>query len=95
MNYEERNQQSRGYRNFRTSLDFGMGVLYIIVGALIIYARYYGAMELTTAFAYVLGGLMIAYGIFRIFRGWSAMKNSRRDMSKDFPDLSDNDSSQR
>ncbi|HXS38481.1 MAG TPA: DUF308 domain-containing protein [Flavipsychrobacter sp.] len=87
MNYEERNQQSRGYRNFRTSLDLGMGILYIIIGALIIYARYFGTMELTTAFAYVLGGLMVVYGIFRIVRGLSGLRNSRRDISKDFPDL--------
>jgi len=74
MNYQERNEGSKGYRNFRSSLDLGMGVFYIIIGLILLYVKYFGSMELSTTYAYILGTLMLVYGIFRLYRGIIAFK---------------------
>ena len=78
MNLDERNEGSRGYRSFRTGLDLGMGVLYVAIGCLILYIKHFGAMELPTTFAYILGSLMLLYGVFRIYRGFVGMKEGKR-----------------
>jgi hypothetical protein len=81
MNYEERNEQSGPYRHFRNSLDLGMGLFYIIIGVVIISVKYFGFIELSVVYAYILGGLMVLYGAFRIYRGLQnlrALHNKRR-----------------
>lgn len=91
MSYEERNQTNKGYERFRSTMHIAMGVFYIIIGLFVIYIKYFGQMELPDTFAYILGGLMLAYGLFRIWRGFTDMKQmSRRNMRRDFPSL-DND----
>jgi sulfite exporter TauE/SafE len=88
MNYEERNSNNSGYQRFRSTLHIGMGIFYICMGLLIIYVKYFGAMALPDTFAYILGGLMIAYGIFRIWRGYMDMKHiPKRDLRREFPSL--------
>lgn len=74
----DRNEPNTPYGTFRTSLDIGMGVFYIIIGGLILYARYFGTVELPASYAYILGGLMIAYGIFRIYRGLIVVLRKRK-----------------
>lgn len=69
MNHEERNEQSGPYRSFRDSLDLGMGFFYIIIGLAILSLKYFGNMELSPAYSYILGSLMLLYGAFRIYRG--------------------------
>jgi predicted phage tail protein len=66
-----------------------MGAFYIVVGALVLYIKHFGAMELPSALAYGLGTLMVVYGIFRIWRGVIDMRQlPKRDMNRDFPSLS-------
>jgi hypothetical protein len=74
MDYQERNQESKGYLNFRNSLDLGMGAFYLIIGIILINMKYFGNMELSTSYAYILGGLMLLYGGFRIYRGIAALR---------------------
>ncbi len=69
MNYEERNEQNRGYRNFRTGLDFGMGFFYILIGFSVLYLKYFGAIELSNGIAYALGIMVVLYGVYRIVLG--------------------------
>ena len=76
--YEERNMRNRNYMRFRSTLHIGMGMFYIVVGTLILYVKYFGAMELPTGVAYALGSLMLLYGIFRLWRGLTDMRNNRR-----------------
>jgi hypothetical protein len=88
MNYEERNESNKGYQRFRATMHIGMGVFYIVIGLSVIYIKYFGAMELPSGFAYVLGSLMLLYGIFRVWRGIADMKQmKRRDINRDFPSL--------
>jgi|GEM_PF-922557 len=84
MRYNEEGYEhhNKSYRGFRTSLDFGMGGLYIIIGALVLWARYFGTMQLSATYAYILGGAMVLYGAFRIYRGASAMIKMRRERNE-------------
>jgi hypothetical protein len=85
MGHEERS--NRIYSHFRTSLDLGMGVLYLVIAGMILTMKYFGTMALDAKFAYILGGMMLAYGLFRIYRGIQGMRYKNRDKKSDFPDL--------
>jgi hypothetical protein len=69
---------NRTYKNFRTSLDVGMGMLYVGVGFLVLYAHYFGSLALSATYAYIFGGLMLAYGAFRIYRGLIVIFRNRK-----------------
>lgn len=79
MSYEGHNK-GHGLQRFQAIMHLGMGVFYILIGSLVVYVKFYGSMELPTTLAYALGSLMIVYGIFRLWRGFIALKqrNSRR-----------------
>jgi hypothetical protein len=69
-------------------MHIAMGIFYLFLGCMVIYIKAFGAMELSGGFAYALGGLMLAYGIFRIYRGVADMRNApKRDYRKEFPSL--------
>jgi hypothetical protein len=90
MNQEERNSNNTGYQRFRSTLHMGMGVFYVCVGVLIIYVKYFGTMALPETFAYVLGSMMIFYGLFRLWRGFVDLRDMpKRDMKREFPSLND------
>lgn len=92
MNYEERSNSNSGYQRFRATLHMGMGVFYVCIGILIIYVKYFGSMALPEVFAYVLGSMMILYGLFRVWRGFADMREiPKRDMRREFPSLNDDD----
>lgn len=78
MSYEEQNEQSPVYRRFRDSMDIGMGVFYIVIGCVILSVKYFGSIELSAVYAYILGGLMLVYGSFRIYRGIRGMRQRPR-----------------
>ena len=78
MSERDESVANRTYSHFRSTLDLGMGFIYVLIGALILYLKYFGTMELSAGYAYVLGGLMEAYGVFRIYRGIVSLKNVRR-----------------
>lgn len=77
MNLDERMEDSKTFSTFRTSLDIGMGAVYIIIGVVALSVRYFGVMELTTVQSYVLGIALILYGAFRIYRGMVAIRRRR------------------
>lgn len=82
MNIDERMEQSRTYSAFRTSLDIGMGAIYVIIGIVVFSIRYFGVVELSDTQAWILGSAMVLYGGFRIYRGmvaiWRRKKPVRR-----------------
>lgn len=80
MNYEENNRRSKTYRSFRGSLNIGIGMLYLTIGAVSIYfKKFFGTFQLDLTLTYTLGGLLIVYGLFRMWRGWSDMGIGRSD----------------
>jgi len=78
MNLDERMEQSPTYSAFRTSLDVGMGAVYIIMGVAVFSLRYFGTVELPASTAYVLGSIMVLYGAFRIYRGMKVIWTKRK-----------------
>lgn len=78
MSYEERQQSSNGtYNRFQSTLNIGMGLVYLIIGITIVYMKYYGAVPLGPGLAYALGGLMIVYGVFRLWRGFMDIRRMK------------------
>lgn len=82
MNIDERMEQSKTYGAFRTSLDIGMGAIYVIIGIIVFSVRYFGVVELSSTQAWILGSAMVLYGGFRIYRGtvaiWQRKKPRRQ-----------------
>ncbi|CAA7390322.1 hypothetical protein CHRY9393_02626 [Chryseobacterium fistulae] len=54
------------------------GLFYIVLGIVVIIYKFFFTI-LEPAIAYPLGGVLIIYGIFRIFRAISKIKNSRNE----------------
>lgn len=78
MNNEERGE-NKGYRNVRSVLHIGMGGIYLLFGSIIIMYQNFGSLDLTPTMAYSIGGLMLLYGAFRLYRGLADMRQMRRD----------------
>ena len=70
---------NRGYRNVRSVLHLGMGGIYLVFGSLIIAYRNFVNMDLSPVMAYSIGGLMILYGGFRLWRGFAGLAEMRRE----------------
>jgi len=70
------------YERMQIPLHLGMGGIYIIFGTLVLYIKYFGSIELSAVLAYALGGLMIIYGIFRIWRGITLLRQSNRRLQR-------------
>ena len=80
MSYEESNERSRSKSLFRTTMDIGMGIFYIAIGAYLIYAKAFGNIripEIITAIPtiviYILGAMLLLGGLSRFYRGIKAV----------------------
>lgn len=78
MEREDRNNKNKVYNSFRGSLHIGMGGIYLAIGASVIYFKSFGVMELNDLTAYAIGGVLLLYGAFRVWRGWMDLKQRRR-----------------
>ncbi|WP_428070457.1 C4-dicarboxylate ABC transporter [Chryseobacterium gambrini] len=56
-------------------LSLVTGLFYIVLGIVVMYYRFFFTV-LEPGVAYALGGLLILYGIFRIYRAITKIKNS-------------------
>ena len=74
MDYEERNSRNNVYGQFKSSMDIGMGVLYIIISGYAMNMKFiidrYGK-----TLVWGIAILFILYGISRIVRGILFYKN--------------------
>ena len=69
-NREDGSNRKRNYSLRRSIMDYGMGVIIFLVGLVIVLAPYLGLpMEMAAKNRYLLGGLFLVYGGFRIYRG--------------------------
>jgi hypothetical protein len=71
--------QSKSYKNVRAVLHIGMGGIYLLFGFIIATYKNFMTRELGTGMAYAIGGLMIAYGAFRLYRGFADIAQMRRE----------------
>ena len=69
MSYEESNERKRSRQSFRTILDVGMGIFYVVIGALVLLFKSFGTLQIPPVIAYILGGMMVIGGGFRFYRG--------------------------
>jgi hypothetical protein len=51
-----------------------MGLIYIGIGGFVIQKQWFMTV-LDKSLSYALGGVMIVYGLFRIFRAYQSFKN--------------------
>lgn len=75
MNHEERNLNNRGYNTFRGTVHIGMGGLYVAIAVIVIYLQSTGTLEISKAATYGFSILAIIYGLFRMWRGWTYIRN--------------------
>ena len=75
MSYHETDdrpdQKTRRYIGMKSIMDIGMGIIYIAVGAFILFARTFNFENefVDSTIGKIFAGLVIAYGIWRIYRG--------------------------
>ena len=79
MNNEGSRGENKGYRNVRAVLHLGMGGVYLLFGSIIIAYQNFGTLGLSPAMAYGIGGMMLLYGVFRLWRGVVGMRELRRE----------------
>ncbi len=65
---QDNNERSSANSNFRTALDIGMGILYIVLGIGVAYTKHFASIELGSGVAYGMCGILFLYGGFRIYR---------------------------
>ena len=68
MRYENK-ERATSRQSFRTVMDLGMGVFYVAIGGILIFARKIGMMQIPGIVAYILGAMMVIGGAFRFYRG--------------------------
>lgn len=71
MQRDFQHNRKKAYSGRRSAMDLGMGIIYAGMGAFFVLSEPLGfRMEfLQKPFSYILGGICLLYGGFRIFRG--------------------------
>lgn len=80
-NIEERNQKSKAFSYFRVTLDMAMGSIYLFISITIMAYNSFGNIELPSTMCHILGPLILAYGLFRIYRGIRELFFNRKNNS--------------
>ncbi len=79
MSYEEQSERQKSRRGFRTPLDLGMGVFYVVIGTLVLLFKSFGDIKIPSVIAYILGGMMVIGGCFRFYNGLKdILQNKKR-----------------
>lgn len=74
MSVEKGNRNKKSFDNIRGIMGMSMGVIYLIIAACVVYFERIKQIDIGEVFSYIVAGLMAAYGIFRIYRGYKMMK---------------------
>ncbi len=61
---------------WRSWMHIVMGVVYLLFAVLVFTAKKFASIELGDAGTYGLSGLLVAYGLFRIWRGVSDLRSA-------------------
>jgi hypothetical protein len=66
------NQAPNNYSTIKKFISVAMGVFYIVIGALLLITKHFGAFELPNkGLSIGLGCLMAIYGGFRLYRAFT------------------------
>ena len=63
---------------FRTTLDLGMGIFYVVIGVMLLLFRSFAGVSIPAVVAYLLGGMFLVGGGFRFYRGLKDVLNKDR-----------------
>lgn len=74
MSPDDENRRSPVYGRFRATMHIGMGAVYLVLAAVVVYYSYFGMIPLSPGSSYAISGLMLLYGAFRIYRGIAGMR---------------------
>jgi NhaP-type Na+/H+ or K+/H+ antiporter len=68
---DEHDPKTRRYIGMKSIMDIGMGIIYIAVGAFILFAEKFNLENefVDSAIGKIFAGLIIIYGLWRIYRG--------------------------
>lgn len=72
INGPEKRRQNMN--NARGIAGMAMGILYIVIAFFVVYFEQKKQIDIGAGLSYVLGGIMVLYGIFRMYRGYKMMK---------------------
>lgn len=64
------------FDRLRGTTGMAMGGFYILLGFVVGYSEQNRFFEIG-ALSYLIAGLMVLYGVFRIYRGWNIRKNAK------------------
>ena len=69
----------RMMRRFQAGRHIVMGLILIALGYAVVHYHRFGTMELSNATSYTLAGIMVFYGLFRIWRGTRELQDKDAD----------------
>jgi hypothetical protein len=71
MENQHSERRARSLSNMRSTMNFAMGAVYLLVGGFLLLAEKLGfEMESFDDTArYIFGGIIVLYGVWRIYRG--------------------------
>jgi hypothetical protein len=71
MENEPLDRRAKSYSTMRSAMNYGMGAIYLLVGGFLLFPEKLGfemdAFDDTAR--YIFGGIIILYGVWRIYRG--------------------------
>ena len=59
---------------WRAWLHIGMGIVYLLFAAMVYSAKTFATIKLSATAVYGMSGLLVIYGIFRLWRGFTDLK---------------------
>ena len=75
MSYKPDNyRQRKSFDHIRCIMGISMGVIYVIIAFAVVYMQRAKQINIGDTLSYIIAGLMAAYGIFRMYRGYKQMK---------------------
>jgi len=74
MSTDQGKGKRKSFDSIRGTMGMAMGVIYLIIAACVVYFEHIHQIDIGPIFSYLVAGLMAAYGIFRIYRGYKMMK---------------------
>lgn len=73
MNSAEKNNTNVPPK-WRAWLHLGMGIVYLLFAEMVYSAKTFATIKLSPTAVYGMAGILVAYGIFRIWRGIADIK---------------------
>jgi len=75
MSIQQRPDRRNSMNNVRGIMGMAMGVIYVVLAFAVVYFQRSGQiLQDQQTLSFVIAGLMVGYGIFRVYRGYKIFK---------------------